>query len=201
MDAMKRLTRDFFERDTQTVAKELLGKYLVRMGGVEPMIGKVIEVEAYLGATDKACHAYGNKKTERSKVMYQTGGTLYIYYIYGINFCLNVVAEPEGVPGAVFVRKLFPIEGVDLMVKNRGIKIGRNYKNLLDGPGKLCKAMNITKEEFNGKDSCDLASKLFFTQGIPIDEKDIALNKRIGINYAQEDKDRLLRLTLTATQQ
>ncbi len=199
MNAMKRLTREFFERGTQTVAKELLGKYLVRTGGVEPMIGKVIEVEAYLGATDKACHAYSYKKTERSKIMYQKGGSLYIYYIYGINFCLNVVTEPEGVPGAVFLRKLSPISGIDLMIKNRGAKIGRNYRNLLDGPGKLCKAMNITKDEFNGKDSCESTSNLFFTQGVQIDEKTIALNKRIGIDYAQEDKDRLLRFILTTS--
>lgn len=191
-----RLKREFFARDTVDVAKDLLGKYLVRETEEGRMAGKIIEVEAYLGVNDKACHVYGNKRTARTEVMYQKPGTLYVYYIYGIYFCLNVITEPEGIPGAVFIRQLYPVEGIDLMIKNRGVKIGKNYKNLVDGPSKLCKALSITKEEFHGKDSCTKDAKLYFTKGEEIDPSNIIAEKRIGIDYAEEDKERLLRFIL-----
>jgi DNA-3-methyladenine glycosylase len=196
LSELNRLIREFFIRDTQTVAKEILGKYLVRKTDDGVMIGKIMEVEAYLGSNDKACHCYNYKKTEKTKVMYEKPGTFYVYYIYGMYFCLNVIAEPEGIPCAVFIRQLYPIDGIDLMKKNRPVKIGKNYKNLVDGPSKLCMALNITKNEFNGKDSCSPNSKLFFAQGEQVNNLDILLEKRIGINYAQEDKDLLLRFTI-----
>ena len=123
-------------------------------------------------------------------------GTLYVYYIYGTYFCLNVITEQEGFPCAVFIRKLYPIDGIELMIENRNVQVGKNYKNLLDGPSKLCMAMNISKELFNGEDSCTKNSELFFTEGEKIDDKKIVLGKRIGIDYAEEDKDQLLRFTL-----
>lgn len=190
---MKKLQREFFVRDTQIVARELLGKYLVRETNKGTMIGKIMEVEAYLGPTDKACHCYNYKKTEKTKIMYMKPGTIYIYYIYGIYFCFNVITEPKGMPCAVFIRKLFPIDGIDLMKEYRNVKIGKDFKNLLDGPSKICMALDMTKDKFNGKDSCSSDSNLFFTEGESIKEKDIILKKRIGINYAEEDKDRLLR--------
>ena len=190
---MKKLQREFFVRDTQIVARELLGKYLVRKTNKGTMIGKIMEVEAYLGPTDKACHCYNYKKTEKTKIMYMKPGTIYIYYIYGIYFCFNVITEPKGMPCAVFIRKLFPIDGIDLMKEYRNVKIGKDFKNLLDGPSKICMALDMTKDKFNGKDSCSSDSNLFFTEGESIKEKDIILKKRIGINYAEEDKDRLLR--------
>lgn len=193
---MIRLTREFFNRKTEIVAKDLLGKYLTRKTNMGVIIGKVIEVEAYLGPNDKACHCYNYKKTEKTKVMYMQPGTIYVYYIYGMYFCLNIITETEGMPCAVFIRQLYPIEGIDLMKENRKAKIGKNYKNLVDGPSKLCMAMNITKEEFNGKDSCSSSSKLFLSQGQKINTNNIILNKRIGIDYAKEDKDLLLRFTL-----
>ena len=194
---MNRLTREFFIRDTRTVAKDLLGKYLVRKTVSGYIIGKIIEVEAYLGPNDKACHCYNYKKTEKTKVMYEKPGALYVYYIYGMYFCFNVITEPEGMPCAVFIRKIFPIDGIELMKKNRNVKVGKNFKNLVDGPSKLCMAFSITKDKFNGKDSCSLKSKLFFTEGVKIDKKMITLGKRIGIAYAEEDKDLLLRFTLS----
>ena len=193
---MIRLTREFFNRKTEIVAKDLLGKYLTRKTNMGVIIGKVIEVEAYLGPNDKACHCYNYKKTEKTKVMYMKPGTIYVYYIYGMYFCLNIITGTEGMPCAVFIRQLYPIEGIDLMEENRKAKIGKNYKNLVDGPSKLCMAMNITKEEFNGKDSCSSSSKLFLSQGQKINTNKIILNKRIGIDYAKEDKDLLLRFTL-----
>jgi len=191
-----RLKRKFFERDTQTVAKDLLGKYLVRSTDKGNMVGKIIEVEAYLGPEDKASHCYDYKKTEKTKIMYMKPGTLYVYYIYGTYFCLNVITEPEGMPCGVFFRQLYPIEGIELMKENRMVKIGKNYKNLLDGPSKLCMALNITKDLFNGTNSCSPEANLFFAEGDEIDENKIILNKRIGIGYAEEDKDRFLRFNI-----
>lgn len=192
----KRLTREFFNRDTKLVAKEILGKYLVRQSNKGVMIGKIIEVEAYLGIKDKACHSYGSKKTERTKVMYEKPGTLYVYFIYGMYYCLNVITEPKGIPCAILIRQLYPIEGIELMKKNRKVKIRKNFKNLCDGPGKLCMAMDITKDYFDGTDSCKIDSKLYFTEGEKIKDKDIIINKRIGIDYAEEDKNNLLRFSL-----
>ena len=196
MKEFKRLKREFFVRDTKIVAKELLGNYLVRKTKKGLIIGKIVEVEAYLGPYDKASHSYNYKKTDRTKIMYMKPGTFYIYLIYGLHFCLNVITEPEDIPCAVLIRQLYPIDGIELMIKNRNIKIGKNYKNLTDGPGKLCMALDITKRKFNGTDSCSHNSKLFFIEGEKIKDNSIFTQKRIGINYAEEDKDRLLRFTL-----
>jgi DNA-3-methyladenine glycosylase len=92
----KRLTTDYFSRNTVEVGKDLLGRYLIKKTKKGDMIGKIVEVEAYLGTNDKACHAYNYKKTEKTKVMYMKPGTCYIYYIYGIYFCFNVITEPKG---------------------------------------------------------------------------------------------------------
>ncbi len=196
MKEFKQLGREFFVRNTLTVARELLGSYLVRKTSKGRIVGKIVEVEAYLGPHDKATHSYNYKKTNRTKVMYMVPGTLYIYLIYGLYHCLNVITEPEDMPCAVLIRQLHPIDGIDLMSKNRNVKIGKNFRNLTDGPGKLCMALNITKAQFNGIDSCSLSSKLFFIEGEEIKDNSIVANKRIGINYAEEDKDLLLRFTL-----
>lgn len=195
MTELKRLNREFFTKDTKTVARELLGNYLVRRTSKGNIIGKILEIEAYLGPNDKASHSYNYRKTARTKTMYKKPGTLYIYLIYGLYYCLNVITEPEGIPCAILIRKLFPVDGIELMTKNRNAKIGKNFKNLVDGPSKLCIALNITKDEFNGKDSCRSDSKLYFTQGEKIPRDKIILNKRIGIDYAEEDKDPLLRFS------
>ncbi len=195
MKEFKRLEREFFVRNTKLVARELLGNYLVREIPKGHMIGEVIEVEAYLGPSDKASHSYNYKKTDRTKTMYMKPGTLYIYLIYGLYYCLNVITEPEGMPCAILIRKLFPVAEIELMTENRTVKLGKNFQNLTDGPGKLCMALDITKDKFNGKDSCRSDSKLYFTQGEKIPRNKIILNKRIGIDYAEEDKDRLLRFS------
>ncbi|MFX1375251.1 MAG: DNA-3-methyladenine glycosylase [Promethearchaeota archaeon] len=193
---LERLNRNFFNRKTEVVAEDLLGKYLVRETVCGKMVGKIIEVEAYLGPNDKASHSSRYKRTKRTNVMYNIPGTLYVYLIYGKYFCINVITEPENIPCAILIRQLYPIEGINLMIENREVNIGKNFKNLIDGPGKICIGFNITKEEFNGKDSCSNSSKLYFTQGEKNDQKRIIKNKRIGINYAEEDKDLLLRYTL-----
>jgi DNA-3-methyladenine glycosylase len=193
---LNRLCREFFDRRTEKVAEELIGKYLIRETVKGKIVGKIIEVEAYLGPTDKASHSYNYKKTERTKVMYEKPGILYVYLVYGMYFCLNVITEPINMPCAVLIRQLYPIDGIELMLENRNVKIGKDYKNLVDGPGKVCMAFKITKKDFNGKDSCASNARLYFTQGEKIDQKMIIKNKRIGIDYAQDDKDLLLRYTL-----
>ena len=196
MEEYKLFNREFFTQDTELVAKELLGNYLIRETKKSRIIGKILEVEAYLGSNDKASHAYNFKKTERTKTMYMKPGTLYVYLIYGLYHCLNVVTEPEQMPCAVLIRQIYPIEGIELMIENRSVKSGKNFKNLVDGPGKLCMALNITKENFNGKDSCSIDSKLYFTYSKKITNKIVVAKKRIGVEYAEDDKDRLLRFTL-----
>ena len=196
MNSQKRLSRSFFETDTLSVANDLLGTYLVRRTPSGDMTAKIIEVEAYLGPNDKACHTYNFKKTERTKTMYKKPGTIYVYLIYGMYHCLNVITEEAGMPCAVLIRQLYPIDGIKLMKENRQVKLGKNYKNLMDGPGKLCMALDITKNEFNGKDACTPEARLFFTEGDEIDPAHIEKHKRIGIDYAEEDKDRLYRFTL-----
>jgi len=195
MKEMNRLSREFFSCDTKSVAKDLIGKYLVRKTPDGDLIGKIIEVEAYLGPKDKACHTYNYKKTERTKTMYEEPGTLYVYLIYGLYHCLNVITEPRGRPCAVLIRQLYPVKGIELMRRNRNLKIGNQFKNLVDGPGKLCIALDITKDKFNGIDSCSSKSELYFAQGDNILKDKIILNTRIGIDYAEEDKDLLLRFS------
>ncbi|MHA1689843.1 MAG: DNA-3-methyladenine glycosylase [Promethearchaeota archaeon] len=197
MSVYNRLSRAFFSRETKTVARDLLGKYLVRITEQGDMVGKIIEVEAYLGPYDKACHSYNWKRTKRTEIMYSKPGTLYVYLIYGMYHCLNVITEKKGMPCAVLIRQLSPVKGVDLMKKNRQGKIYKNNRNLLNGPGKLCQALNITKELFNGKDSCSKDSLLFFAEGKIINQNLIESKKRVGIEYAEEDKDLLLRFTLS----
>ena len=196
MEGYKRFNREFFTQDTEVVAKELLGNYLIRETKQSRIIGKILEVEAYLGSNDKASHAYNFKKTERTKTMYMKPGTLYVYLIYGLYHCLNVVTEPEQMPCAVLIRQIYPIEGIELIIENRSVKSGKNFKNLVDGPGKLCLGLNITKEDFNGKNSCSIDSKLYFTYSKKITNKIVVAKKRIGVEYAEDDKDRLLRFTL-----
>jgi DNA-3-methyladenine glycosylase len=193
MTEFTRLQRDFFSRDTIIVAKDLIGKFLIRAESDYRMIGKITEVEAYLGPNDKASHSYNFRKSKRTKVMYEKPGTLYVYLVYGMYYCLNVITEQEGIPCAVLIRKLYPIDGIEIMKERRKIKIGKNFKNLMDGPGKLCMAMDITKEKFNGIDSCSNKAKLYFSVGKKMNKHDIFIGKRIGIDYAEEDREKLLR--------
>lgn len=146
-ERMKILKRNFYARNTVTVAKELLGKHLVRRVRGRTMVGKIVEVEAYGGSDDPASHAYGGK-TSRNEVMFGKAGCAYVYFIYGKHHCFNVTTEEEGVPGAVLIRAVEPVEGVDMMKNNRGVK---NLLNLTNGPAKLTEAMQITKTQ-NGLD-------------------------------------------------
>lgn len=191
---MDKLPRKFYTRNVLDVARDLLGKYLVHEDNGSKLIGRIVEVEAYMGPKDKAAHSYGGKVTERTKVMYREGGYVYIFIIYGMYYCMNVVAAGESEPQAVLIRGLEPVEGMETMCLNR-YKVNcnnmNNYqrKNLTNGPGKLCKAMNITKD-LNGEDLC--GDKIYILDN---DDSDfnIVSSKRIGIDYAEEAKDYLWR--------
>lgn len=185
-----KLNREFYSRNTLTVAKELLGKVLVHNINGEKLKGTIVETEAYLGIRDKAAHSYGGRKTKRVEAMYGLPGTAYVYLIYGLYYCFNIVTEKEGVPEAVLIRAIEPIEGLDLMAKNRfGISYDNltkyQKKNLTNGPGKLTRALNIDKA-LNMIDLC--GDRLYLEEG-DNSEFNIVETTRIGIDYAEEAKD------------
>lgn len=190
---MKKLERKFYKRDSIAISKELLGKYLVHEYDNVKLISKIVEVEAYMGVIDKAAHSYGGRRTKRTEVMYMEGGYAYVYQIYGMYYCMNVVTSEVDNPQAVLIRAIEPVEGIDIMSKNRyGIEYEKlsNYqkKNITNGPGKLCMAMNINKK-LNGEDLCK--NRLYI-----LDNKEdfsIVSSKRINIDYAEEARDYLWR--------
>ena len=143
---MARLPRDFYLGDTVEIARSLLGKYLVRRIDGETLVCRITETEAYVGSCDRACHAYGYRKTARNSVMFGPPGHAYIYFIYGMHFCLNFVTEPEGEPSAVLLRSVEPIHGFDRIAQARfGVTAAEmtpyQRKNFMNGPGKLCKGL------------------------------------------------------------
>lgn len=175
MQAMKnKLPRSFYDRDTQTVARELLGKYLVHHYRGVDYVARIVEVEAYLGAHDLAAHS-AKGRTKRTEVMFGPPGHAYVYLIYGMYFCMNVVTEQEGHASAVLLRALEPI---------------KNVTERTQGPGLLCNAMHITKQ-LHG---CDLlGDELYITQPPAKDKFTIVKRPRIGVNYAKHWAKRLLR--------
>ena len=180
---MRLLTREFYRRDTIKVARELLGKMLVRETNGQILSGLICETEAYLGDRDSASHAYRGK-TARNSVMFGPPGIAYVYFIYGRYYMLNVVTEGENIPHAVLIRGILPVNGIQQMQINRGISSG----NLADGPGKLCVAMNVDKS-LNSKD-LSLGKDLWIEDGLNISAKNIVTGPRIGIEYAlQKDKE------------
>jgi len=144
---MGRLSRSFFEGYTPDVARMLLGKRLVRVLRGRRLSGMIVEVEAYRGSDDPASHAYRGR-TMRNEVMFGEPGHAYVYFTYGNHYCLNITTEGAGKPGAVLIRALQPLEGIEVMMRNRPV---RDVVELANGPGKLTKAMKID-DDFNGED-------------------------------------------------
>src|SRR3954453_7710006 len=134
--AFKPVPRNFFSRDPRKVSRELLGKLLVRRNGRSPLVARIVEVEAYLGADDAAAHA-ASGRTARNAVLFGPPGYAYIYFIYGNHYCLNVSCMPDGTPGGVLFRALEPLEGIKEMFKLREIEPGSDLKRLTSGPGRL----------------------------------------------------------------
>jgi DNA-3-methyladenine glycosylase len=175
-----RLRRSFFSRYTPDVARELLGALLVRRVGGRTLSGRIVEVEAYRGRDDPASHSYRGA-TKRSSIMFGEAGHVYVFFSYGSHWCLNFTTEEEGQPGAVLIRALEPVEGIEQMVKKRGVSdVGR----LTNGPGKLTKALSIDGG-FNGEDI--ITSKRLYVLGR---EKDVRVraSARIGITNGLEQQ-------------
>jgi DNA-3-methyladenine glycosylase len=173
---MDRLSRDFFARGTLTVARELLGQRLVRVLDGERLSGRIVEVEAYIGEDDQASHARCGA-TRRNAPMYGPPGHAYVYFIYGMHYCLNAVTEREGYPAAVLIRALEPLEGLEEMQAQRG---GRPDAQLTNGPARLCQALDIDRR-FDGADLCAPDALLFIEEDISVPDEAIATGPRIGV--------------------
>lgn len=211
----------FFQQPTLQLAKSLLGTELVHKTDEGLTAGMIVEVEAYRGPTDKAAHSYGGKITERNRAMFGPPGHAYVYFIYGMHYCMNVVSSGEGKPEGILLRALQPTQGIRLMARRRGYSMvpgtndnskvpgsngnaivpGTNDKSsddlkslpagkrkaLTNGPGKLCQAMGITKEQY-GFNLIDSPLFLRHYQD-PIPDNHILAGPRINIDYAEEAKD------------
>lgn len=194
-----RLTRDFFARDPITVARNLLGKLLIRREGRQLLAGRVVEAEAYLGLEDPAAHAYIGR-TPRNAVLFGPPGHAYVYFIYGNHYCTNVSCHPEGNGGGVLLRALEPVAGIAAMAANRDLELPSSpthaqLRMISSGPGRLSEALRITRERDNGKDYTAARSDLWFADdGFRVAK--IAVTPRIGINDANKAKDRPLRFLL-----
>ncbi len=186
-----RLGRDFYARDTLQVARELLGKRLVRVIDGERLSGLIVETEAYIGENDRACHA-SRGRTPRTEVMYGPPGHAYIYFIYGMYHCLNVVTDKVGFPAAVLIRGIQPQEGIEYMRRNRGFRPGEELTN---GPGKLCQALAIDRS-LNGLDLCQ-SDLLFMEDAARVDPEWIEVTPRIGIRVDEIAKRRPWRFLLS----
>lgn len=174
---MKRLPQKFFLRPTELVAQKLLGKILVRKIGRKILSGIIVETEAYVGPHDLACHA-SKGKTQRTKVMFEQAGIWYVYFIYGMYHCLNIVTEAKDYPSAVLIRALEPLENVD---------------GSTNGPSKLCRALKIDRRLNNTSAVSKNYALYIEDRNIKIPQNKIVRAKRIGVDYAGPWKDKLLR--------
>ena len=169
----------FYDRDPEQVARDLLGCIVTRHSEQGLTSGRIVETEAYLGPHDPACHAVAGR-TRRTETLFGPPGFAYVYFIYGVHWCLNAVTREEGFGSAVLIRALEPIEGVALMRERRGVARDRDLTN---GPGKLCRALAITGAE-NG---VSLASEeLAIYPGAPVPDDSMAVTPRIGISKAAD---------------
>ena len=172
----------FYNRDPLTVAQQLLGKKLIRESNHQVLSGIILETEAYVAFTDSASHAF-RRRTERNSVMYGPPGLAYVYFVYGMHYMLNVITEGEGVPSAVLIRSLEPLEGKAEMIKRRQGSTG----NLTNGPARLCEAMAIERS----LNSWDLTQgkDLWIEDHRTFPPRAVHKGPRVGIGYAQK-KDR-----------
>ena len=182
----KPLPKKFFQRPATNVALDLLGKKLVRDLYGNILSGIITETEAYLGETDSASHAYPGK-TDRNAILWGEGGHAYIYLIYGMYSMLNIVADRKGIAAGVLIRSLFPLEGIEILRKNRN-----DAKNLCNGPGKLCQALSISIRQ-KGLD-LTAGKQLWVCEYSETGPSEFEALPRVGINYAlKKDREALLR--------
>lgn len=176
----------FYNRpDVVKIARELLGKVLITRFDNILTSGRIVETEAYAGVTDKASHAYGGRRTNRTEVMFKDGGTAYVYLCYGIHHLFNVVTNGKDIPHAILIRALEPLQGIDTMLR-RTHKIKADY-TLTKGPGNVAKALGLSTRH----SGLDLSGKEIFIadDGFAINKKEIIATKRIGVDYAAEDAE------------
>jgi DNA-3-methyladenine glycosylase len=169
------LPHTFFLRPTLAVARDLLGRRLVRVMDGQRLSGRIVEVEAYIGEDDQASHA-SRGRTQRNQAMYGHGGLAYVYLIYGVHYCLNVVTERENFPAAVLIRGIEPEEGIGFMQQRR---LGRPQARLADGPGKLCQALAIDRQ-LDGWD-LTLGQELWLEPGAPVLGERVSATPRVGV--------------------
>jgi DNA-3-methyladenine glycosylase len=185
----KLLRRAFFNRDPRIVSRELLGKLIVRREGRKQLAGRIVEVEAYLGAGDLAAHAAAGH-TARNAVLWGPPGHAYVYFIYGVHYCLNISCLPAGDAGCILIRALEPVSGIADMAKAReladlDLTSMRDLRKLASGPGKLCEALGITRPRDNAKDMLSPESDLqVMSDSFSVQE--VAVTPRIGISKATE---------------
>ena len=171
---------EFYQRDANLVAPELLGKLLVSESPEGYTAGMIVEVEAYKGSCDKGAHSYKNKRTERTNIQFGPGGFAYVFRIYGLHSCFNVVTNEEEIPDVVLVRALEPVAGLTLMEHRRGCS---TPARLCNGPGKLCQALHITDADYGAN---LLESRLHIAPYRQVEENEIMISPRINIDYAEE---------------
>lgn len=195
---MTRLSRKFYQRDAATLARALLGQVLVRVlpDGTR-LAGRIVETEAYLGIADKAAHSYGGRHTRRNAAMWGPAGHAYVYFIYGMHYCVNVVARRTGEPEAVLLRALEPLEGLEAMHRHRSGRIPADRlrpRDLCSGPARLTQALAIDR----ALDHADLVTggELFLERGPRVPAGRIVATPRIGIGYAEEWAEKPLRFVI-----
>ena len=184
-----RFQNEYFLDDALNLGSDILGHFLVRRLGDKIIRTKIVEVEAYVGPEDKGAHTYNNKKTSRTEPMFYVGGHAYVYLIYGMYNCINIVCQKEGKPEALLIRGVEPLNEFGSLFENRGnIK---NIHNLTNGPGKLCAALQIDRS-FSGYDLVN-GKDLYLEKNENKGKLEVVYSKRIGIDYAEEYKDKLWR--------
>lgn len=179
-----KLDYDFYRRhDVNQISRDLLGKYLCTRINGKFTSGKIVETEAYAGATDKASHAWRNRRTKRTEIMYHTGGVSYVYLCYGIHYMFNVITNLDEIPHAVLIRAIEPAEGIEFMLKRRGLQQVR--RNLTGGPGMLTQALGITLDQ----DGLDLRGSAVWIEdkNNRYRKSDIITSPRVGVSYAGAD--------------
>ena len=177
------LGRSFYLQPTLRVTRALLGKVLVHDSREGRTAGRIVEVEAYRGPRDRAAHTAGGRRTPRNETMWGPAGRAYVYFVYGMHYCVNVTTQPPGVPEAVLLRALEPLDGIELMRTRRALPEGPEWK-LCRGPGALCRAMGLTRAQ----DGADLVhSRLRILDAAPMPASRIARTARIGVAYAGTD--------------
>ena len=190
------LPREFYLEPTPFVARSLRGKIVVVTGAPEPVAGRIVEAEAYLGARDPASHAYRGK-TARNASMFGDAGHAYVYFSYGVHWMLNFVTQPAGVGEAVLIRAIEPVAGIEAMRVAAGAGTGLPDYRLANGPGKLARALGITRARHDGVDLCDPRGGICVCDdGSTISDSAVTTSRRIGISSAVESP---LRFYVTAS--